>query len=162
MCVVSYSTDYVEKYHIPLAKSLMAYTNRKDLRIKREREKILVKGRYKLIENDRNTWISLKDMLSKIAKLVSFKHFSFQRQKKKLENSTCVVSFSTDYAEKCHVPLTKSLMEYTNRKDLTIKRAVIGKREHLNSIPPCKVCINDHFCAQQLWRNCRKKLCIDR
>ena len=89
--------------------------------------------------------MSLKDILSRNAKLVSSKPFSFQKQKKKLENSTCVVSFSTDYVEKYHVPLTKSLMEYTNRKDLRIKRAVIREPKHLNSIPPSKVCINDDF-----------------
>ena len=92
--------------------------------------------------------MSSKDVLSRNAKPVSSKHFSFQRQLKKLENSTCVVSFSTDYVEKYHVPLTKSLMEYTNRKDLRIKRAVIREPEHLNSIPPSKVCINNLFCVR--------------
>ena len=66
--------------------------------------------------------------------------FSFQRQYKKLENSMCVVSYSIDYVEKYHIPLAKSLMEYSNRKDLRIKRAVIREPEHLNSIPPSKVC----------------------
>ena len=74
------------------------------------------------------------------------KLFSFQRQYKKLENSMCVVSYSTDYVEKYHVPLAKSLMEYSNRKDLRIKRAIIREPENLNSIPPSKVCIDNLFC----------------
>ena len=52
----------------------------------------------------------------------------------------CVVSFSIDYVEKYHVPLAKSLMEYSNRKDLRIKRAIIREPENLNCIPPSKVC----------------------
>ena len=68
------------------------------------------------------------------------KLFSFQRQYKKLENSMCVVSYSIDYVEKYHIPLAKSLMEYSNRKDLRIKRAIIREPENLNSIPPSKVC----------------------
>ena len=90
--------------------------------------------------------MSFKDILSRNAKPVSSKHFSFQRQRKTLENSICLVSFSTDYVEKYHVPLTKSLMEYTNRKDLIIKRAVIREPENLNFIPRSKVCIIDLFC----------------
>ena len=76
------------------------------------------------------------------------KLFSFQRQFKKLENSMCLVSYSMDYVEKYHVPLAKSLMEYSNRKDLRIKRAIIREPENLNSIPPSKVCINDLFCLR--------------
>ncbi|XP_078324581.1 uncharacterized protein LOC111127479 isoform X2 [Crassostrea virginica] len=64
-----------------------------------------------------------------------------EKQYKKLENSMCVVSYSIDYVEKYHVPLAKSLMEYSNRKDLRIKRAIIREPENLNSIPPSKIFI---------------------
>ena len=87
-------------------------------------------------------FVNMMSFSLETAKPVSSKPFSFQRQLKKLENSTCVVSFSADYVEKYHVPLAKSLMDYLNMKDLRIKRAEIKKPENLNSIPPSKVGID--------------------
>nr|XP_022328379.1 uncharacterized protein LOC111127479 isoform X2 [Crassostrea virginica] len=62
-----------------------------------------------------------------------------KRDLKKLEDSICIVSFSNDYVEKYHVPLAKSLIEYSNWKDFRLKRALIREPESLRFIPPSKI-----------------------
>ena len=97
-----------------------------------------------------STWVNQQRILNTwLAKDVKTQWFlvSFQRDLKKLEDSICLVSFSSDYVEKYHVPLAKSLIEYSNWKDLRLKRAIISEPESLRFIPPSKVCIYGSFAA---------------
>ncbi|XP_062594170.1 uncharacterized protein LOC134255665 [Saccostrea cucullata] len=62
-----------------------------------------------------------------------------ERYRQKLENSLCIVSFSKDNVESCHMPLMKSLMECLMDVNLQTKRVVIREPNNLNSIPPSKI-----------------------
>ncbi|XP_062593959.1 uncharacterized protein LOC134255442 [Saccostrea cucullata] len=62
-----------------------------------------------------------------------------ERYRQKLENSLCIVSFSNNNVESCHMPLMKSLMDRLKDVHLQTKRVVITEPDNLNTIPPSKV-----------------------
>ncbi|XP_061184363.1 uncharacterized protein LOC133192364 [Saccostrea echinata] len=62
-----------------------------------------------------------------------------ERYRQKLENSLCIVSFSKDFVESCHMPLMKSVMERLKDENLQTKRVVIREPNNLNTIPPSKI-----------------------